>query len=118
MSLIKKTTEGIVQQDPVMIGEEYINQVRQFGVLGYTPERIVAMLSLTGKRKEMLITRISIPGDTYHTAYQYGHSVGEYNIDAELTKKAEKGDTEAITILEQRTNYRIELDLRKELFGI
>ena len=40
------------------------------------------------------------------------------NIDAELAKKAETGDVDAITLLEERKNERRERDLRYELFGI
>lgn len=99
------------------IGEEFIAQVRQFGSLGYAPERIASMLSITGMKRTCLIMRITTPGDTYNTAYYYGKSVGEYNIDAELAKRAEKGEVDAIILQQQRKDLRSELDLRKELFG-
>ena len=41
-----------------------------------------------------------------------------YNIDAELAKRAEAGEIDAITALETRKNERIELELRKNLFGV
>ena len=65
-----------------------------------------------------MLLRISIPGDTYFQAYTNGKSIGEYNIDAELAKQAEKGDVAAIETLERRKNDRIELDLRKQLLGV
>ncbi len=60
----------------------------------------------------------AIPGDIYHDAYQQGLALGEYNIDAELAKKAEKGDNDSITLLEERKSERAEKDLRMKLFGI
>ena len=35
-----------------------------------------------------------------------------------LAKKAEAGDIDAINTLEERKNLRVELDLRKQLFGV
>lgn len=101
-----------------LIGEEYVSQVRTFGALGYTPQRICNLLGLRGKEKLALIVRIGLAGDVYHDAYDNGRALGEYNIDAELAKRAESGDIDAITTLEERKNLRVELDLRKQLFGV
>lgn len=100
------------------IGEQYIPQVRTFGALGYTPQRICNILGLRGKEKIALTIRISIPGDVYYDAYRNGNALGEYNIDAELAKKAETGDIEAITTLEKRKQERTVKDLRDKLFGV
>lgn len=102
----------------LLIGDEYINQVRSFGALGYSHMRICNLLPLTKNEKLALKIRLSIPGDTYFEAYANGRAIGEYNIDAELAKKAEAGDIEAISVLAERKNERAELDLRKELFGV
>ena len=60
----------------------------------------------------------TLTGDVYYDAYNNGRALGEYNIDAELAKKAEAGDIDAINTLEERKNLRVELDLRKQLFGV
>ena len=96
------------------LSDEYVNQVRTFGALGYTPERICQLLGLRKIKRTVLLYRISIPGDAYHQ----GRALGEYNIDAELAKKAEKGENDSITLLEERKNERAEKDLRMKLFGI
>lgn len=101
-----------------LIGEEYVSQVRTFGALGYTPQRICSLLGLRGKEKMALILRVGLTGDVYYDAYENGRALGEYNIDAELAKKAEDGDIDAINTLEERKNLRVELDLRKQLFGV
>jgi hypothetical protein len=103
---------------PILIGDEYISQVRSFGALGYTVKRICTLLSLTKEQRIALSMRMSLPGDIYYEAYQNGRAIGEYNIDAELSKKAELGDIDAITLLEERKNERVEIDLRQQLFGV
>jgi hypothetical protein len=50
-------------------------------------------------------------------AYDNGRAIGEYNIDVELTKLAERGDIEAITTLAERSKERKMKDLKKDLFG-
>lgn len=102
----------------ISIGDEFISQVRTFGALGYTPHRICTLLGLKKKEKTALIIRLSIPGDVYYDAYRNGCALGEYNIDAELAKKAEAGDVSAIETLETRKQERIVKDLRNQLFGI
>lgn len=99
------------------LGDEFLNKTRSFATLGYSPERIAQMLALPSRQKQILLLRIAIPGDVYNTAYYKGKADGEYNIDAELAKKAEKGEIDAITLLQERKELRNELDLRKELFG-
>ena len=100
------------------LSDEYVNQVRTFGALSYTPERICQLLGLRKVKRIALLYRIGIPGDVYHEAYHQGRALGEYNIDAELAKKAEKGEIDSISLLEERKNERAEKDLRMKLFGI
>lgn len=100
------------------LSDEYINQVRTFGALGYTPERICQLLGLRKTKRIALLYRIGIPGDVYCEAYHQGRALGEYNIDAELAKQAEKGEKDSIILLEERKNERAEKDLRMKLFGI
>ena len=101
-----------------LLGDEYVSQVRTFGALGYSPARICNLLGLRGKEKIALGIRIAMPGDVYYDAYRNGSALGEYNIDAELAKKAETGDVSAIETLETRKQERIVKDLRNKLFGI
>ena len=101
-----------------ILSDEYVQSVRTFGALSYTPERICRLLGLKKDESIVLLLRIETPGDVYYEAYQQGCALGEYNIDAELAKKAEKGDIESITLLEERNNERSEKDMRFKLFGI
>lgn len=106
------------EDNAIMLGDEFVSQVRSFGVLRYSIERICNILGLTGKERIAMKVRILLPGDAYSIAYHQGLAMGDYNIDSELTKKAESGDTDAISLLKEREGDRVELDLRKELFGV
>lgn len=101
-----------------IIGDEYVSQVKTFATLGYSVQRICTLLQLKGKEKFALSVRMSMPGDVYYEAWQNGKATGQYNIDSELAKKAEKGDVDAINLLAERKRERAEAELRKELFGI
>lgn len=100
------------------IGDQYLEEIRSYAQIGCTPQCIANLLGLARKERLALIVRISIQGDTYNDAYNTGRALGEYNIDKKLAEKAETGDIEAITLLEERKNLRVELDLRKQLFGV
>lgn len=114
----KELTPSSDVDKSTLIGNEYVSQVRTFGALRYSPDRICNLLGLRGKEKLALSIRMSIPGDVYYDAYRNGNALGEYNIDAELAKKAEVGDIAAIEMLETRKQERIVKDLRNNLFGI
>ena len=81
---------------------DYATQIRTFGALGYSPERIANILGLKGTEREEVISRIRTSGDPYNSAYLYGNAVGEYNIES----------------LETRKKERTHLDLKRKLFGI
>ena len=98
--------------------DDYSKQIRSFGALGYSPERIADLLNLSGAARTTLLLKLSLPDDPYYLAYQNGFAIGAWNIDAELAKNAEKGDTEAISTLASRSKERRIKDLKKQLFGI
>lgn len=115
---MSKDTETARKALQDMIGDDYVLQVRTFGALGYTPDRICSLLKLDKKDSISLRLRIGLTGDVYNDAYQQGRYLGEYNIDAELAKKAERGDVEAVMLLEERKHDRQVKDLRFKLFGV
>ena len=58
----------------IFIGDEYVSQVRTFGALGYSAERICNLLGLRGKEKIALTIRIGHPRDDYNDAYSNGRA--------------------------------------------
>lgn len=107
------TTDSVV-----LLRDDYVSRVRSYGILRYSIDRICNLLGLRGKERLAMRIRLSLPGDVYENAYKQGLAIGDYNIDSELSKKAETGDAEAISLLKERECERVELDLRKELFGV
>lgn len=97
---------------------QYISKVRTFGALGYDAERIADLLGLHGKARAELVVRLSMKGDELRVAYDNGRAIGEYNIDVELTKLAERGDVDAIETLAARSRERKLKDMKKDLFGV
>jgi len=95
-----------------------ISKIKYFGSLGYSPDAIADYFNLKGKERIELILRLGIRTDEYYLAYKNGQSDGEYKVDAELSKKAEEGDPEAIELLAERSKERKRRDLKKEMFGI
>lgn len=100
------------------IGEQYLEEVRSYAEIGCNPQCIANLIGLARREKLALVVRISLPEDIYNDAYNSGRALGEFNIDKKLVEKANAGDIEAITLLEERKNQRVELDLRKQLFGV
>lgn len=97
---------------------EYVGKVKNFGALGYSPERIANMLGLSGDKRKVFLYKIVTRGDALYDSYVTGQAIGEYNIDVELRKHAESGDVDAVDRLTQRQKDRAEDDLRHKLFGI
>ena len=96
----------------------YISNVRTFGALGYDAERIADLLDMHGKTRIELIARLGTPNDELRVAFDNGRAIGEYNIDVQLTKQAESGDTFSVEALSLRAKERKLNDLKRNLFGI
>lgn len=97
---------------------DYTSQIRTFGAVGYSPERIANILNLKGHDREEFLIRITTENDPYYQAWINGQAIGEWNIDAELAKAAEKGDTDAIELQSDRARARQIKDLRLKMFGV
>ena len=97
---------------------DYTSQIRTFGAVGYSPERIANILNLKGHDREEFLIRITTEHDPYYQAWINGQAIGEWNIDAELAKAAEKGDTDAIELQSDRARARQVKDLRLKMFGV
>ncbi len=97
---------------------DYSSKIRTFGALGYSAERIADLLGIKGHERADLILRLLTPGDEYHEAYMNGHAIGEWNVDAELAKQAERGDIDSIETLATRSKQRLIRDMKNEMFGL
>jgi len=92
-------------------------QVSDLAELGYSADRIATLLGISGRKKIALVYRISCTNDTYNLAYNKGLAESEKVIDEKLHETAKTGDVDAIKLIGERNQKRIELDIRRELFG-
>lgn len=106
------------ENDTPLVTDQYIPKVRTFGALGYGADQIADLLGLQGKERLELTVRLSMKGDALKTAYDNGRAIGEYNVDAELAKLAERGDIDAITTIAERSKERKLREMKKEMFGV
>jgi hypothetical protein len=97
---------------------DYTDKIRSFGALGYNFARIADLLSLRGKERARLILRLQDSSDPYAVAWRNGRAVSEHNVDAALLVEVEKGVTDAINALAERSRQRLLEDMKKEMFGI
>lgn len=98
--------------------DEHIGKIKSFGALGYDAHRIADLLGLDAGQRNELLMRLNTPTDSLTIAYEQGRAIGEYNIDVELTKMAERGDGDSAILLAERAKKREVNDLKKRLFGI
>jgi len=100
------------------ITHEIIDRVKNFGALGLSYDRIISLLMVPGFQKELIIEKLSTPGDELYEAYNYGLAVGDYNKEAKMEKLAESGDVDTINTQRiYRKQKKVE-DLKRKLFGI
>ncbi len=107
-----------MEESSLLLKQDYSAKVRTFGSLGYSAERIADLLGLSGQERSIFLIRLSTPGDPLNTAYRNGEVLGEWNIDAALSKQAEGGDVDAIKLRNDRMLERQIADMKKEKFGL
>ncbi|MDR1629931.1 MAG: hypothetical protein LBS36_06935 [Oscillospiraceae bacterium] len=95
-----------------------LNKIRNFGALNYAPERIADLLGCVGEERRKLLLDFADEQSNIATTYRQGQGIGKYNIDAQLAKDAEKGNTESVSLLQERRKAETIEILKKELFGI
>lgn len=100
------------------LDETILNKIRNYGALKYRPRRIVELLGLNSEEQAFIVRELEDPDSIAYRYYRQGVKIGEYNVDAELAKNAEKGDILSIQELSDRQHKREMDDLKRELFGI
>ena len=93
-------------------------KIRNYGALKFTADKICKILGLRGDDKEYFLVEFADPESDVSIFYEQGVAIGDYNIDAELAKKSEKGDVFAIVELSKRQYHNSINQLKKDLFGI
>jgi hypothetical protein len=93
-------------------------KIKNFGALNYSPQRIADVLGCVGKQRRILLVAFTDDESDVAVHYKQGQAIGKYNIDAQLAKNAERGNTDAAQQLLARRQTETVDNLKKELFGI
>jgi len=93
-------------------------KIRNYGALKYSKEKIAAILGLTKDERETFFSDFDDKESEVRRFWEQGVAIGDYNIDAELAKSAEGGDTNSIIELSYRQYYQKTDQIKNELFGI
>ncbi|MDR1198694.1 MAG: hypothetical protein LBK94_06735 [Prevotellaceae bacterium] len=93
-------------------------KIRNFGALNYSPERIADLLGYIDEQRRTLLVAFTDDGSDVAVYYKQVQAIGKYNIDAQLAKNAERGDTDAAMVLQTRRKTETVDNLKKQLFGI
>lgn len=98
--------------------EQKLKKIRDYAALGHTPGQIASLLRVPFERKDAFIDEFNRPNTMVYDAFMTGKATMDYNTNAELAVNAEKGDVEAIALLDKRIQEQKEAELLLELFGI
>ena len=102
----------------MILDQNTLNKIRNYGALKYTADRICALLAIDGDERDAFMREWDDPASQLQRYYNQGVAIGEYNMDVELAKQGEKGDVIAISEL-QRIQQKRRIDQTKnELFGL
>lgn len=93
-------------------------KIRNYGALKYTKERIASILGLNKDDRIQLFNDFENPESEVRKFWDQGMAIGDYNIDAELAKAAESGDTNSIIELSYRQYYQKVDQVKQDLFGV
>ncbi|NDV45810.1 hypothetical protein D0T49_01935 [Paludibacter sp. 221] len=97
--------------------ESFLDNVKSFGVLGYSVEKIIDLTQPEDEQQFRI--DFATKGSDVYKAYRKGLRTGAYNLDKDLFDKATKGhDTIANTLLDERKSKNNINDKIHENFGL
>jgi hypothetical protein len=102
----------------MLYDQSVLIKIRNYGALKYTKERIASILGLNAKDREQFYIDFEDPESEIREMWGQGVAIGDYNIDAELAKAAESGDTNSIIELSYRQYYQKVDQVKQDLFGV
>lgn len=93
---------------------DFLNRIKQFGLIGWELDKILTILTLSPAEKEQFVFDFGDNESIVYAMYQNGLQTGQFNLAAAeyKTKMAEAEEQEIKN--RRRKDY---LELEKELFG-
>ena len=102
----------------MVIDEEILKRVRDYGSLGHTPRQVAALLRIRHSEIESFVDEMIRSDTRLHEFYESGKAIMSYNMNVELAQQAEKRDADSIKLIDQRKQEQRYDDLCSELFGL
>ena len=102
----------------MVIDEEILKRVRDYGSLGHTPRQVAALLRIRHSEIESFVDEMIRSDTRLHEFYESGKAIMSYNMNVELAQQAEKGDADSIKLFDQLKQEQRYDDLCSELFGL
>lgn len=102
----------------MILDEQLLKRIRDYGALGHTPGQIVALLRIPLRERDAFLDEFERPETRVYEFYQNGKAIMDYNTNVELAHQAEKGDIDSISLLDQRKENQKVNELLADLFGL
>lgn len=74
----------------MVIDEEILKRVRDYGSLGHTPRQVAALLRIRHSEIESFVDEMIRSDTRLHEFYESGKAIMSYNMNVELAQQAEK----------------------------
>lgn len=98
--------------------ESFVNEAKDYAVLGLQPVQIAERMGLEGRQREDFLFDCTNELHPLHRLLNLAYQHGEADIDAALTTMAVSGDVDALELAIKKREQDKYLQLRKKLFGI
>lgn len=98
--------------------ESFVNEAKDYAVLGLQPVQIAERMGLEGQQREDFLFDCTNELHPLHRLLSLAYQHGEADIDAALTTMAVSGDVDALELAIKKREQDKYLQLRKKLFGI
>lgn len=106
------------QQAPRKYEQSFVEQAKDYAVLGLQPIQIAERMGLEGKQREDFLFDCTNKLHPLHVLLNLAYHHGEADIDAALITVAVSGDVDALELAIKKREQDRYLQLRRQLFGI
>lgn len=111
-------TAQVPAEAPRKYEKEFIDQAKDYAVLGLQPVQIAERMGLEGKQREDFLFDCTNKLHPLHLLLNIAYHHGEADIDAAIITMAVSGDVDALELAIKKREQDKYLQLRQKLFGL
>lgn len=98
--------------------QEILSKVVDLGKLQYPAEKIISILNIPEKEKNIFIDDFNNPSHEIYKSYQMGIDIRDFEIDSKLYQLAKTGDLKAMKQLNEKIlTYKTTIKPKSKPFG-